>query len=204
MPHDSEAPTEERCHLFPQDTIAVEDFSAEGPILDIGGGGEGIIGLLKASQVVAVDLRKSELEEAPDGPLKVIADARDLPFLDSAFGTATAFYSLMYLKTIDDLDAVLSEVHRALRPGGRFFIWDVAVDRPAEATKPIYVVPLRVRVAGREIETGYGQPWPDPPRGTALYRSRAGAAGFEVVQSTEDGMHFALELRKPSMERGNG
>jgi len=51
MPHDSEAPTEERCHLFPQDTIAVEDFSAEGPILDIGGGGEGIIGLLKASQV---------------------------------------------------------------------------------------------------------------------------------------------------------
>jgi len=31
------------------------------------------------------------LEEAPAGPLKIVMDATDLKFLDSAFDTATAF-----------------------------------------------------------------------------------------------------------------
>lgn len=36
-----------------------------GSILDIGGGGEGVIGLLYGSQVTAIDNRQEELDEAP-------------------------------------------------------------------------------------------------------------------------------------------
>ena len=37
-----------------------------GSILDIGGGGEGIIGRLYGSRVTAIDNREEELDEAPD------------------------------------------------------------------------------------------------------------------------------------------
>ena len=39
--------------------------------MDICGGGEGIIGQMKPAQVIAIDLSKRELEEAPPGPLKI-------------------------------------------------------------------------------------------------------------------------------------
>lgn len=37
-------------------------------ILDIGGGGEGIIGMRYSNRVISIDTRKDELEEAPTGP----------------------------------------------------------------------------------------------------------------------------------------
>ncbi len=39
----------------------------DGKILDIGGGGEGVIGRLYTSQVVAIDNNQAELDEAPGG-----------------------------------------------------------------------------------------------------------------------------------------
>ncbi|MFC2082041.1 class I SAM-dependent methyltransferase, partial [Candidatus Bipolaricaulota bacterium] len=111
--------------------------------------------------VVAVDMSRRELEEAPDGPLKVVADARDLPFLDRTFDTATAFYTLMYLKSRSDCAKVLSEVYRVLRREGRLLIWESTVVRPEDTDKPGYVLFLRVRVKGQEIHTGYGQLWPE-------------------------------------------
>ena len=38
-----------------------------GSILDVGGGGEGIIGRLYGEQVIAIDNCQEELDEAPDG-----------------------------------------------------------------------------------------------------------------------------------------
>ncbi|MFC1879420.1 class I SAM-dependent methyltransferase [Chloroflexota bacterium] len=86
----------ERFFLFEQQKVKVHDFESSGHILDIGGGGEGIIGILKGEKVIAIDPRKRELEEAADGPLKIVMDARDLFFLDSTFNTVTAFFTLMY------------------------------------------------------------------------------------------------------------
>src|SRR5690242_15141575 len=45
-----------RVYTFEKQELDVADFPAEGWILDLGGGGEGIIGRLKGSQVVAIDL----------------------------------------------------------------------------------------------------------------------------------------------------
>jgi hypothetical protein len=39
--------------------------------LDVGGGGEGVIGRLKGRQVIAIDIRKGEPEKADDGPMLI-------------------------------------------------------------------------------------------------------------------------------------
>ena len=59
-----------RMHIFDRQDFTVADFQAEGYVLDIGGGGEGIIGQMKPKQVIAIDLSKRELEEAPPGRSK--------------------------------------------------------------------------------------------------------------------------------------
>ena len=197
MGDDHGAALEERYYVYEKETVVVEDFDAVGHILDIGGGGEGIIGLLKGEQVLAVDIRKGELEEAPDGPLKLVADARELPLLDHAFGTATAFYSLMYLKTREDLARVLAEAFRVLRPGGRLLLWESTIDRPRETDKDLYVLLFRVFVNEREINTGYGQPWPSEPHDSAFFVALAEQAGFALASKREAGSQFFLEFRRP-------
>lgn len=56
-----------------------------GKILDIGGGGEGVIGRLYTNQVVAIDIRQDELDEAPTGFEKILMDATQLDFKDNSF-----------------------------------------------------------------------------------------------------------------------
>ena len=105
--HHSEI-SENRLFFFDREEVVVDDFDAAGFVLDIGGGGEGVIGRLKGKQVVAIDRSKRELKEAAAGPLKIVMDATDLQFLDQSFGTATAFYTLMYIKEVDTLSRVLA------------------------------------------------------------------------------------------------
>jgi SAM-dependent methyltransferase len=186
----------DRVHRFAPQQVAVEDFPAAGPILAIGGGGEGVIGRLKGDQVVAIDISRRELEEAPAGPLKIVMDARDLKFLDESFRTAASFFTFMY---IDDADhpAVFAEVHRVLAPGGRFLIWGAVFGpRPNEHVEHGLVM-LTVRLPGEEVQTGYGARWPAQPHDLAYYERQAVAAGFTVASSRRTDQWFYLELKKP-------
>jgi SAM-dependent methyltransferase len=192
------APSADRIFFFDPLTVEVDDFASSGYILDIGGGGEGIIGLLKGRDVIAIDTSQRELEDAPAGPLKIVMDARDLRFLDGAFATATAFFSLMYLKSRHDQQKVLDEVFRVIRPGGRFLIWDMNVPpRPEGEERDICATRLRVSVRAQIIKTGYGQPWPPDHRDLAYYSELAAAAGFDVIEQREGGRLIFLHLQKP-------
>ncbi len=53
-----------------------------GEILDIGGGGEGIIGRVYGQQVTAIDNIQEELDEAPSSCKKMLMDASELEFSD--------------------------------------------------------------------------------------------------------------------------
>lgn len=186
-----------RFHHFERLEVVVEDFAAQGPILDVGGGGEGAIGRLKGSQVVAIDSSRRELEEAPAGPLKVVMDARDLQFLDGAFSTATAFFSLMFVKGADHAQ-VFAEVYRVLAPGGRFLVWDLVLPPQVSAEKDVAVFPLLVHLPGETVETGYGTLFPRAEQGLPYYVALAGGAGFQVASRASQGRAFFLELLKPS------
>jgi ubiquinone/menaquinone biosynthesis C-methylase UbiE len=178
--------------------LVLDDFASPGHILDIGGGGEGVVGILKGESVVAVDRHKKELEEAPSGPLKIVMDARELRFLDNSFDTVTAFFTLMYLMERDDLEKVFAEVYRVLQTGGEYRIWDVSLPGRLDEGRDRHVVHIQGRVRDQVIETGYGQPWPDGSRDLGFYRDLGVECAFQVAARSEKGHVLTLVLRKPS------
>jgi ubiquinone/menaquinone biosynthesis C-methylase UbiE len=188
--------SEDRIFFIERQEVTVADFDASGWILDIGGGGEGIIGQMKGAQVVAIDPSRRELEEAAAGPLKIVMDARDLLFLDGAFDVVTSFFTLMYLAGTEH-EKVFEEVFRVLASGGRFLIWDADIPQRLEEVQDVVAFYLTVRLPDREIETGYGTKWPTQAQGLPYYREMAERIGFSVSDEWENERVFYLELRKP-------
>jgi SAM-dependent methyltransferase len=188
--------SQDRIYRFPTLNVVVDDFPANGLILDIGGGGEGVIGQLKHQQVVAIDLIKRELEDAPGKPLlKIVMDARDLKFLDDDFNTATVFFTFMYIDPVDH-GQVFKELFRVLAPNGRLLIWDVVFPKRVDEKKDIALFPLKIKLPDRLIGTGYGVEWPKEPQGMDHYIELAKKVGFEVITQKENEGWFFLELMK--------
>ena len=123
-----------------------------GRILDIGGGGEGIIGRLYTDQVVAIDIRQSELDEAPMGFEKILMDATDLKFNDNSFDHVTSFYTLMFMDSEDQKSAVL-EATRVLKNHGELHIWDCDI---LSAYPEPFCVDVSVQLPDKFISTTYG------------------------------------------------
>jgi ubiquinone/menaquinone biosynthesis C-methylase UbiE len=196
--HHSEIDMSEVYQLPPQQ-VSLSDFpSDEEWILDIGGGGEGIIGRLKGRQVVAIDKRRPELESTTSDALKLVMDARELQFLEKSFGTVTIFFTLMYMP-FEDLDTIFSEIARVLKPGGELLMWDVKVEVPADLDSKIkyFMVPLTVTFPdGTTNETGYGAYIRN--QNIESFVTVATAHGFELEESKENDLTFyaRLSLRK--------
>lgn len=80
---------------------------------------------------VGADLDADRLRAARSrSPLIVRADARRVPFADGTFDTV---YAHRMLNDTGDVDGVLAEVARVLRPGGRVLVFTRA--RPAEGDR---------------------------------------------------------------------
>jgi ubiquinone/menaquinone biosynthesis C-methylase UbiE len=183
---------------FDMQHVTVKDFKANGYILAIGGGGEGTIGRLKGSQVIAIDINKRELEEAPDGPLKIIMDARDLHFLDNTFNTVTSFFTLMYING-EDHEKVFSEIFRVLKPAGKFLVWDAIIPKVTDSIKDRVLVPLTIKLPKEEVETGYGAQLPTEDHDFAYYIKLAEKIGFEVVFKESTDRILYMEVTKPNL-----
>ena len=185
-------------HIFflePQE-IVINDFDANGFILDIGGGGEGVVGQLKPDQVIAIDPNQKELEEAAEGPLKIVMDAADLKFLDNAFQTVTSFFTLMYIKN-DQHEKVFQEIFRVLDTGGRFLVWDLEIPTCLDESKDVVAAYLKVKLPDKEIQTGYGTRWPEKSKDFTHYKSIAEKVGFVVEWQEINGHMIQMALTKP-------
>jgi len=185
-------------HIFflEKQEIIVKDFDASGLILDIGGGGEGIIGQMKGKQVVAIDPSRRELDGITEGPLKIVMDAGDMLFLDHSFDVVTSFFTLMYIKGSEH-EKVFEEVFRVLVSGGWFLIWDVDLPQCLNQEKDTVAFYLNIKSPDREIETGYGTKWPERIQGLPYYKEIAERVGFIASDFKESGRVFYLELQKP-------
>lgn len=126
--------------------------SLKGRILDLGGGGEGIMGQIYGRQVVAIDMLQEELDEAPCECEKLVMDATVLTFSDASFDHVTAFFTLMYMEAASQEKAIF-EAARVLRPNGTLDIWDA--DIPSACPDP-FLITLDIDAAGKPIHTTYG------------------------------------------------
>jgi ubiquinone/menaquinone biosynthesis C-methylase UbiE len=159
----------------PKQHILIQEIP-KGRVLDIGGGGEGVIAQAGGSGVVAIDKQISEIhearEQAPDTPW-MVADATELPYQSSCFDNATAFFSCMYMP--DKVkENVFRETRRVLKKGGEFWIWDVHM---APKSK-VFAIRLQVDLHDMHtVNTVYGVKAKD--QSAASIRSLLQEAGFE-------------------------
>jgi ubiquinone/menaquinone biosynthesis C-methylase UbiE len=182
--------TEEDVKFIETQHIDLTDVELSGRILDIGGGGEGIIGLLKGESVVAIDRRESELRQAPPGDyLKIIMDAKELKFIDETFDTATAFFTLMYIP-LENHQLIFQEIHRVLKKGGEFVVWDFPIPKRGMHEKEFYGLMLEVKVRDTNISTGYATKWVKE-QNLEYYANLGASNGFSVVEKYPiDGMFY--------------
>jgi ubiquinone/menaquinone biosynthesis C-methylase UbiE len=124
----------------------------EGSILDVGGGGEGVIGQIYGEKVLAIDHLQEELDEALDCCEKQLMDATELSFANHSFDNATFFYTLMYM-TRETQEKAIREAARVLKPGGKIYIWDADIQ---SAYPDPYVVDLVILSEQKTIRTSYG------------------------------------------------
>ncbi|MGI6150958.1 MAG: class I SAM-dependent methyltransferase [Christensenellales bacterium] len=163
-----------------------------GSILDLGGGGEGIIGRVYGSAVTAIDNRQEELDEAPKGPRKLLMDACDLQFEDASFDNVTAFFFLMYLPK-ECREKALSEAFRVLREKGRLFVWDAEI----KEENP-FVIELDIDANGELVHTAYGVVKDDTAQDAHSITRAAQAAGFRSVYGIVESGRFFLCFEKPA------
>jgi len=183
--------------VIPQQDVHVTDFDHHGEwILDLGGGGEGIIGQLKGRDVIAIDLNKRELEETSNESLKIVMDTKDLKFLDGVFSTVTGFFTFMYISE-EKYDIIFKELWRVMKAGGELLIWEPIFKIPQEEREKKYVlISLTIHLPdGKTIQTGYGGLLRDQDESTIL--SPAMKIGFVVLERNVEDYTYFLRLQKP-------
>ncbi len=163
-----------------------------GTILDIGGGGEGVMGRLYGRQVTAIDNRQEELDEAPDGFEKRLMDARQLDFADGSFDHVTFFYSLMFMSA-ETRARALREAARVVRPGGSLCLWDAVI--PAGAESP-FLTELEIALPGETLRTTYGVGGEVSPLYAEDLRVLCENMGLRVAEIRQVQGHFQLSLLK--------
>lgn len=164
----------------------------QGSILDIGGGGEGIIGRVYGAQVTAIDNRQEELDEAPDCCKKILMNAEDLAFPDRTFDNVTFFYSLMYMDK-ETQEKALGEAARVLKQGKQLVIWDTAID---SAYPEPFLAELAVDANGEAVHTTYGVIKDDGAQDSGRFIAFCREKGLELTEKEENGTDFQLCFRK--------
>ncbi|NMD37458.1 MAG: methyltransferase domain-containing protein [Christensenellaceae bacterium] len=164
----------------------------KGSILDIGGGGEGIIGQVYTSQVTAIDNRQEELDEAPDTFTKILMDACNLTFENESFDNVSAFYSLMYIPKYDHIK-VIKEAFRVLKKGGSLHIWDCDIEN---AYPDAFVINLNISIPNKIIKTSYGIIDSDAQQNMEYFINLCKNCGFKLIKKENKNETFYLIFKK--------
>ena len=206
----------DRDHIQPDDLAAIDEFHIGGraateqlamqlglkpgmSLLDVGSGLGGaarffagqhgcqVTGLDLTPEYVSVATRLTDLVGLSEKAHFRVGSALDLPFLDRSFERATLLHVGM---NIPDKKRLCGEVHRVLKPGGLFAIYDV------------------MRIGDEEIE--FPVPWAATSSTSFLqtpeeYRQALAKAGFTIASERnrgEVGIQFFREMRSRIAESG--
>lgn len=174
--------------------IYLQKIHSNKKILDVGGGGEGIIGKIYGNAVVAIDKLKSELDEVSNDALNIVMDGRQMGFVDESFEVVTCFYTLFYME-YEDKKSVLKECFRVLDHGGVLEIWDSDIPKP-EAGKDAYITNLNIHLDNQTIKTGYGTRFKAGHHFDKVIYDLCISLGFRpIMRESRDG-HFHMKFVK--------
>jgi len=165
-------------------------------VLDIGGGGEGVIGrMMPNNNLYIVDRSENELRDAEKKGVKgnlVVGDARKLKYSSNCFDAITIFFSLMYIKSFKNKRAVIKESYRVLKKGGKMYIWGAIIPYPSL----IYWINLIIHSKKNKIETGYIVSGINNIQTYDLIKKIIEDVGFEIKKVLVDPYWFFFELEK--------
>ncbi|MFX1482754.1 MAG: class I SAM-dependent methyltransferase [Promethearchaeota archaeon] len=136
--------------------IILPRFDSEGVILDIGGGGEGLVSRIEGGRVCAVDIRMSEIREARihGAPSNwIVGDGTQLSIRDSSFDIVTLWFSLGYMRDWDTKRDVLEEARRVLKKDG---LISLMCCRISESVNRLVFWTMFTLPDGTQSQTGYG------------------------------------------------
>ena len=166
-----------------------------GSILDIGGGGECVIGRIFGAQATAIDSSQDELDEAPDCCEKLLMDAAALSFADDSFDNAAFFYSLMFMNS-DTQRKAIAEAVRVLKPGGKLYVWDCDI---VSAYPDPFTVDLDIVSDQLSVHTTYGIIKDGKQDSNTILRYLADA-GLDTVHIEKKNGQFFIRCLKPQKE----
>ncbi len=182
---------------YPRQTVKVQKIP-KGTIVDIGGGGEGIIAQIGKERVTAVDKLESEINEAkPHAPeaIWILANATNLEFPNAHFDNATAFFSGMYM-TDPVLEKVFEEINRVIPKGGELWIWDAKISYEIGP----FIIPIRIITPiGKEIQTAYGKRRVSSDRSIEQTRNLLSQAGFTTHTEKENEFWYFIKATKRAL-----
>ncbi len=141
---------------IPIQEISLEQIQTEGLILDIGGGGEGLVSRIEGTKVCALDIRMSEIREAQiHGPPAnwFVGDGQSLCFQTRTFDVVTLWFSLGYMSDWAIKERVFEEAHRVLNEDGKVSI--LASNIPESCERLIFWGHFTLP-GGTVSQTGYG------------------------------------------------
>ena len=167
------------------------DSDLKGSILDIGGGGEAVIGQMCGNRVTAIDNCQEEIDEAPDCCTKLLMDAGELSFSEGSFDNVTFFYTLMYM-TKETQRKAIREAARVLKEGGRMCIWDCTI---LSAYPDPFVVDLDIQIANKKIHTSYGIVKQDKQSSVSISQLLKDA-GLYIISLKAEGGQFSIQCIK--------
>ncbi len=163
----------------------------KGSILDVGGGGEAVIGQVYGGRVTAIDNRQEELDEAPNCCVKLLMNAEELSFADASFDNVTFFYTLMYMTKETQIKAIC-EAARVLKDGGTMCIWDCTI---LSAYPEPFVADLDIQLVGKRIHVSYGVVKRDTQSSDSI-KQLLENAGLNIVFLKEECGQFIIQCRK--------
>jgi ubiquinone/menaquinone biosynthesis C-methylase UbiE len=176
----------------PFQEIAFKRLLGNGLVLDVGGGGEGIVSRIEGSRVCAVDVNLNEIREARiygSSPQWLASSGDSLPFRREVFETATLWFSLDYMARWEMKRAVIDEAFRVLKKKGSLSVMSARIVCREER----FVLMLHYALPdGSVYETGYGV-WGNQGQTLEKISDVVEQAGFKLTRKDDNGHWFYIE-----------
>lgn len=185
----------DRIDIVQKQKLTLEKNIQGEKILDIGGGGEGVIGWVYGKRVTAIDKRQDELDAAAEGPIKMVMDASNLTFKNKNFDAATSFFTMMFIDK-DEHKKVFDEVYRVLKNGSNFVLWDAVIPKEDHSKKDIFLIELEINTPNGLMKASYGVMKKNNEQDLKYFKKLGKKAGFKIEGEEDYGKTFKVVFRK--------